>query len=93
MCQHIIVRAWRTPHFSSCLKVGRTLMQYSRRSIIGMSATKIQLIGKSAIPIDTSPAHVDTSWTKTAEQTANMKIAVKVEYLTLAIRNLGILHI
>ena len=33
-------------------------------------------MGKTAIPIDTSPARADTSWRSTAELTTNVKIAV-----------------
>ena len=40
-------------------------------------------MGKTAIPIDTSPARADTSWKSTAELTTNVKMAVKRGMLLL----------
>ena len=62
---------------SHWLKVGRTLTQSNRHSISSNGNSKIQPIGKTAIPIDTSPARADMSWRSTAELTTNLKIAVR----------------
>ena len=61
---------------SHWMNVGRTLTQSNRRL---NGSNKIQPIGKTAIPIDTSPAGANTSWRSTAELTTNMKIAVGSE--------------
>ena len=53
-------------------------------------SNKIQPIGKTAIPIDMSPALADTSWRSTAELTTNMEIAVfQVEKVVFIVKNPG----
>ena len=64
---------------SHWLNIGRTLTQPNHRLIFRTAATN-SANSKDGDPIDTSPARADTSWTRTAELTTNMKIVVREKF-------------